>query len=76
MCLAAAGRILEVTGEGLERSALVDLAGRARPINLAMVPDAVVGDWVKVHSGYAFEVMTPEDAAELLDLTDEIGRHT
>jgi len=75
MCLAAAGRILEVSGSDIERSAVVDVGGSPRPVNLAMVPDAAVGDWVKIHSGFAFEVMSADEAAELIEITDELGRH-
>lgn len=75
MCLAAAGRIRRIVGEGLARTAVVDMAGTDREVSLAMVPDAGHGDWVLVHSGYAFEVLSGEAAKELLDLTDEVAEH-
>lgn len=75
MCLAAAGRIVRTSGEGLEKMAVADLGGAPRDVSLAMVPEAGAGDWVLVHSGYAFEVLSDEAARELLDLTDEVSGH-
>lgn len=75
MCLAAAGRIRRVSGEALERTAVVDMAGTERAVSLAMLPEAGIGDWVLVHSGYAFEVIDEQAVQELLDLTDEVAGH-
>jgi hydrogenase expression/formation protein HypC len=75
MCLAVAGRIVRVSGDGLQRMADADVGGASREVSLAMVPEAKTGDWVLVHSGYAFEVLGDEAAQELLDLTDEVGGH-
>lgn len=73
MCLAVAGRIVGTSGEALQRVAMVHMGGSEREVSLAMVPEAAVGDWVLVHSGYAFEILGDEAARELLDLTDEVG---
>jgi hydrogenase expression/formation protein HypC len=73
MCLSTLGRILEIEGEALERSASVQMGDAVRTISLALVPDAVVGSWVNVHSGYAIEILSDADAESLLDLTDEIA---
>jgi hydrogenase expression/formation protein HypC len=75
MCLAVAGRIVRTSGDGLERMAVADVGGASREVSLAMVPEARAGDWVLVHSGYAFEILSDEAAQELLDLTDEVTGH-
>lgn len=73
MCLAIAGRIISVEGEGLARTGHLVVGTERRVVNLAMVPDAGPGDWVVIHAGYALEVLTPEDAEELLRLHTEIA---
>jgi hydrogenase expression/formation protein HypC len=73
MCLAIAGKIVSVEGEDLARSGRLLVGTEQRAVNLAMVPDAGPGDWVVFHAGYALEVLSPEDAEELLRLHTEIA---
>jgi hydrogenase expression/formation protein HypC len=73
MCLAVAGRILSAEGEGVARTASVDLGGTPREISLAMLPEAVVGDWVIVHAGHALRVLSDAEAEELVSLSEEIA---
>lgn len=73
MCLAVAGRVIGTRGEGIEKTAMVDVAGETREISLAMVPEAAVGTWVTIHAGHALMVLSDEEAEELADLTDEIA---
>ncbi len=39
-----------------------------RDVDLVMVPDAVVGDYVVIHSGYAIEIIPKERAIETMAL--------
>ncbi|MBU1227153.1 MAG: HypC/HybG/HupF family hydrogenase formation chaperone [Actinobacteria bacterium] len=73
MCLAVAGPVLSARGEGVTRVGIVDLGGRPREVNLALVPGVEVGTWVIVHAGHAIEALSDEQAAELVGLTDEIA---
>ena len=73
MCLAVAGRVLSTEGDGVTRVGKVDLAGDHRQINLAMLPEAAVGSWVTVHAGHAISILSDDEAAELISLTDEIA---
>jgi hydrogenase expression/formation protein HypC len=73
VCLAVAGRILSVEGDDLARSGHLLVGTERRVVNLAMVPEAGPGDWVVFHAGYALEVLSPEDAEELLRLHTEIA---
>ena len=58
MCLALPARIVErLDGD----QALVDLGGVRKPVSVAMVPQAGVGDYVIVHVGFAIGLV---DAAE------------
>lgn len=65
MCVAIPGIILEIsTGAGIERTGLVTIGGIPRPINLALVPEAEVGDAVITHSGFAIRLV-PHDLLEI-----------
>lgn len=69
MCLAVPGRIEEITNdEGLSRAGRVRFGGVVREVNLAFVPEAMPGDYVIVHVGFAISRLDEE--AALLTLQD------
>lgn len=68
MCLAIPARIVELR-DGAQ--AVVDLGGVRKEISLELVDDAVVGDYVIVHVGYALSRLDPEEAARTLALFAE-----
>lgn len=72
MCLALPARLVEKL-EGDQ--GLVDLGGVRKPVSLALVPEAVVGDYVIVHVGFAIGLVDPEEAARTLALFDELQAH-
>jgi hydrogenase expression/formation protein HypC len=62
MCLAVPGRVVERTETSPAAfSGKVDFGGVLREVNLSLVPEAAVGDYVLVHVGVA---LTRIDAAE------------
>jgi hydrogenase expression/formation protein HypC len=66
MCLGIPGRVVEVLNSDV---ALVDVAGVVREINLALLDGPfVAGDYILIHSGFALERMTAEEAADALDV--------
>lgn len=69
MCLAIPVQITEIDVEGM---ATVDLAGVARKISLVMTPEAKVGDYVLVHTGFALNVLDEEEAKATLALFEEL----
>ncbi|MBU0693041.1 HypC/HybG/HupF family hydrogenase formation chaperone [bacterium] len=69
MCLAIPMKL--VTREG-DRGA-VETGGVRRDIMLTFVPDAVPGNYLIVHAGYALELLDEESARETLALLREIG---
>jgi hydrogenase assembly chaperone HypC/HupF len=73
MCLAVAGPILSMEGEGVTLTGVVDLGGTPRDVNLSMVSGAEVGTWVTVHAGHAIGVLTEAEASRLVELSDEIA---
>jgi hydrogenase expression/formation protein HypC len=71
MCLAIPAQILEIDPSA--NSAVVNLDGVSRPVSLALLDEADVGDYVLVHVGYALNRISPEEAAETLALMREAG---
>jgi hydrogenase expression/formation protein HypC len=71
MCLAIPAEILEL--DPTTDMAVVSLDGVRRPVSLALLDDAEVGDYVLVHVGYALNRISPEEAAETLALMHEAG---
>jgi hydrogenase expression/formation protein HypC len=53
--------------------AQVELSGIERQISLALTPEAQVGDYVIVHTGFALSVLDEQEAQETLRLFAEIG---
>ena len=70
MCLAIPARIEELTTPG---NAIVNLGGMRKEISLALVEDAVVGDYVIVHVGYALQKLDEEEALHTLQAFAEMG---
>ena len=69
MCLAVPGKITELHDEGGIPMARVDFGGIAREACMAYLPDALPGEYVLVHVGFAISKMDEEEAARtLLDL--------
>ena len=77
MCLAVPGRLLSVSGEDpLMRTGKVSFGGITKEVNLACVPEAVVGDYVLVHVGLAISRLDEEEATrvfEYLKQMNELG---
>ncbi len=75
MCLAIPGKIEEITGQLDEtfRLARVDFGGIKKEVNLAMLPEAQVGDYVIVHVGVAISIVDEEEAAKTLHLLRQMG---
>jgi len=53
--------------------AQVELGGIERQISLALTPEAGVGDYVIVHTGFALSVLDEQEAQETLRLFAEMG---
>jgi hydrogenase expression/formation protein HypC len=68
MCLAVPGRIVRIFDQQGLRTGEVDFGGVIRQTCLAYVPEALAGDYVVVHAGFAISVMDQEEAAVTLDL--------
>ena len=69
MCLAIPTLIKSIDGQQAE----VEIAGVTRTISVAMTPEAQVGDYVIVHTGFALSVLDQEEAEETLRLFAEMA---
>ena len=58
MCLALPVRLHRVDAG----TAWAELGAGTMRLSLALTPDAVVGDWVLVHAGFAIQVLSEADA--------------
>ena len=68
MCLAIPGKIVSISGEDpLERAGKIDFGGILKTASLAYVPDAVVGDYVIVHVGFAISRLDESEAQKIFE---------
>ncbi|MHB9033811.1 MAG: HypC/HybG/HupF family hydrogenase formation chaperone [Anaerolineae bacterium] len=70
MCLAVPFQIISIE----DSLANVEMSGVQRHISLALTPEAKVGDYVLVHTGYAIAILDEDEALETLRLFDEIDK--
>ena len=76
MCLGVPGKIVEVsTRDGLPMGK-VDFSGIVKEICLAYTPEAVVGDYVIVHVGFAISLVDEAEAQEIFSYLRQIGEAT
>ncbi len=69
MCLAIPARVTTV---GENNMAEVDIMGVTRHVSLDLCPEAVAGDHVLVHAGFAIQVVDEEFANETLELLKQL----
>ena len=73
MCLAIPGKILSIRGEDpLERTGKIDFGGIFKDASLAYVPEAVVGDYVIVHVGFALSRVDEAEAQKIFEYLREM----
>ncbi|MFW6006148.1 MAG: HypC/HybG/HupF family hydrogenase formation chaperone [Candidatus Bipolaricaulota bacterium] len=69
MCLAIPGEVLTVEDE----LATVDVGGVEQEVRLdTLSEDVTEGDYLLVHTGFAIQKLSPEEARETLSLFDEL----
>jgi len=69
MCLAVPVKIVSINGDEAE----TEIAGVRRRVSIALTPEAKVGDYVLLHTGYAIGVIDEAEAEETLKLLEEIA---
>ncbi len=69
MCLAIPALIKTIEG----KEADVEIGGITRRISLWLTPEAKIGDYVLVHTGYAISIVDQDEALETLKMFREIA---
>jgi len=73
MCLAIPGKILDSEEIAGIRIGRIQFGGITRKAYLDYVPDAVPGDYVMVHVGFAISKVDEDEAARTYDLMRQMG---
>jgi hydrogenase expression/formation protein HypC len=68
LCLAVPGKLEKKEG----RYGLVDFGGAKRRVDISLLPDCEVGNYIIVHAGFAIEVLEEKDALVTLDIFKQI----
>ncbi len=72
MCLAVPVRIVSIEGDEAE----TEIAGVRRRVSIKLTPEAKLGDYILLHTGYAIGVVDEAEAQETLKILEEIARLT
>ncbi len=77
MCLAIPGKIVEFTDalDDVFRIAKVDYGGIQKEVNMSMLPEAKVGDYVMVHVGVAISIVDEQEAQETAKFLRQMGEY-
>lgn len=69
MCLAVPMKLVDVNGG----AGSAESSGVRLRVELSLVPDAMIGDYVLVHAGYALTVIDEHEARETIELLRALG---
>ncbi len=67
MCLAIPVKIVEIKGD----KGTVEMGGVKKEVGLNFIPEAKIGDWILLHTGFGLEIISEEDAKETIDALNE-----
>lgn len=75
MCLAIPGKVISITpsDDELFKSGKVSFGGIAQDVNLMMVPEVQIDDYVLVHVGVAISIVDEAEAQQTFQYLKEIG---
>ena len=73
MCLAVPGKVLEIEERDGSLVARVQFGGITRTAYLDFVPEAVPGDYVIVHVGFAISRLDAEEAERTFRILEAMG---
>ena len=76
MCLAIPGKIIETLESDGMRVARVSFGGMVKQVCLEYTPEAVPGDYVLVHVGFALSRIDQEQAERTFKILEELGQLT
>jgi hydrogenase expression/formation protein HypC len=68
MCVAVPGKVISINKD----TAVISYMDLEREIDISLIPNVKVGDYVIVHAGFAIQVIDHEEAIKSIELFDEI----
>jgi hydrogenase expression/formation protein HypC len=71
MCLAVPVQVTSIKGNEAE----VEIGGVKRRVSIILTPEARVGDYVLLHTGYAINVIDEAEAQETLKILEEMASY-
>jgi hydrogenase expression/formation protein HypC len=69
MCLSIPSKVISINGN----KATVSVGGTEYEASLQLVEDVEIGDYVLLHTGFAIQKISEEDANETMKLLRELG---
>lgn len=69
MCLAVPAQLIEVDGD----AAVASLHGNSLSINVSLIDQPRVGDWVLLHAGFAIQRLEGTDLEETWAILDDLA---
>lgn len=69
MCLAVPAQIISLDG----MTAVAEMSGIKKEIDVTLTPEVAPGDWVVVHVGYALQRIDPQKALKTLEAMRTAG---
>ncbi len=73
MCLAIPGKIVKIYEENGLLMGHIDYSGTLNSVCLAYVPEAVEGQYVIVHAGFAISLLDEEEAQKSFEAWDDVS---
>ncbi len=70
MCLAIPGKVIEITGD----KAVADFGGLKRKVDVSLIDQCKVSDYVLVHVGFAIQKIDEPTARETYRLLSEMDK--
>ena len=74
MCLAIPGKIVEIV-DAANNLAKIEIGGVRRLVNIGMLDDVALGDYVLIHVGFAMSKIDEKEAHETLEILRELGSY-
>jgi len=69
MCLAVPAKIISMDGQAVT----VEVGSLTRQASIVLLPDAVPGDYVLIHAGFAISKIDEDEALETLKLFRQLS---
>lgn len=70
MCLAIPMKVIKIDGS----SGVVEIGGVRKQINLELLDDVKIGEYVIVHAGFAIQKVDEKEAEETIGLLKQIAK--